>query len=273
MLNETDFAFIAREVKARVGVVLRPELAPLAAQRLGAVGRREGFTGADEFIVAARARGEERLWSAITDALVQSETRFFRDRELFAQLRDDTLPKLVRDGAPLRIWCAGVASGQEAYSLTMLAEEWRSEGGGACTIVASDLSERLLEKARSGLYTQFEIQRGLPIRQLIAHFEKSGDLWRIADRHRGAVRFEQHNLLHSAEALPALAGGPFDLVLCRNVLSTMDEAQRAGVLERISAVCAPQGVLVLGKGENLPAGYGGFAALGETFVRAEMAAA
>jgi chemotaxis protein methyltransferase CheR len=148
----------------------------------------------------------------------------------------------------VRIWSAACATGQEPFSVAMLVDDMRNEGlNPAVEIVATDLSERLLDKARSGLYTQFEVQRGLPIRRLIAHFEKAGDLWRISDRLRASVKFERHNLLHHPGQL-----GHFDIVILAHVLTSFDQPTRAAVLERVSDVLSPDGVIILGAGETLP---------------------
>jgi chemotaxis protein methyltransferase CheR len=137
----------------------------------------------------------------------------------------------------------------------MILEDMREDGlNPAAEIIATDLSERLIEKARSGLYTQFEVQRGLPIRKLIAHFEKAGDLWRIADRLRAAVRFESHNLLRRPGHL-----GQFDIVFLCNVLSSFDAETRAGVIEHAAETLHPDGCIILGAGEALPDGLTGFA--------------
>ena len=249
MLPEADYIFIAREVKARSGGILSAEMNAIVEQRLVPLSRREGFSSVSEMVSAARLRGEGKLWSAIADALVQTETRFFRDRAMFAKLRNEILPELFmrRGGLGVRIWCAGCGSGQEAYSIAMINEELRSEGLGQAYLTATDISERLLDKARTGLYTSFEVQRGLPIRKLIAHFERAQDLWRISDRMRAGVKFTQHNLLHDAAPL-----GSFDLVICANVLSSFDAETRASTIERIGAVMAPGGILVIGQGEALP---------------------
>jgi chemotaxis protein methyltransferase CheR len=219
--------------------------------RLQPVSRREGFGAVSELIAAARIKSDGRLWAAIADHLVQSDTRFFRDRAQFNLMRTSLLPEALkrRGHERVRAWCAACSTGQEAYSLAMIVEEMRAEGlNPAVELIATDLSDRLLDKARSGLYTQFEVQRGLPIRKLIGHFEKAGDLWRIADRMRAAVKFDQHNLMQHPGHL-----GQFDIILLAHTLNAFDAETRAGVLERVSDALAPDGVIMLGAGEALPA--------------------
>lgn len=255
MLSDAEFEIVAREVKQRSGLVMTRELANSATLRLTPLARRENFGTVSELISAARIRPDGALWNAISDMLAQSETRFFRDRALFARIRTEILPAAIarRGSEPVRIWSAACSTGQEPYSFAMIAEELGEQcANPAVEITASDFSERLIEKARTGLYTQFEVQRGLPIRKLIAHFERAGDLWCIADRMRAAVRFEKHNLLKHPGQL-----GQFDIVLCCHVLNGFDASARAEITARIAETLAPGGALLLGAGETYPEGAGG----------------
>lgn len=248
MLPDADFVFIAREVKTRSGLVLDAEQAYLIETRLSPIARREGLASVAELATAARLRRDERLIWQITDALLTSETTFFRDRAPFHHLRDQIIPEMLRarGGEKIRIWCAASSTGQEPFSIAMMIDEMRAEGrGGDIEIVATDVSERVLEKARAGLYSQFEVQRGLPIAMLLRHFEKAGEFWRIADRIRAMIRFQRFNLLDDPKPL-----GRFDIVLCRNVLSYFDPPTKQGVLERIAAQMNDGGVLLVGAGES-----------------------
>lgn len=253
MLSDSDILLVAREVKARSGAVLTREMAGAVDIRLQGLARREGFRSSGELIAAARMKPEGGLWNGITDALAQSETRFFRDRAQFARLRSQVLPDALARRGRVRVWCAACSTGQEAYSVAMVVDDLRAEGlDPAVEIVASDFSERLLEKARAGLYTQFEVQRGLPIRKLIAHFEKADDLWRISERMRASVRFERHNLLTHPSVL-----GRFDIVMLAHVLASFDAQTRLGVIARAADTLQPGGVIMLGAGETLPEGADG----------------
>lgn len=257
MLNDAELALIAREVKTRSGAVLSRELAGAIEMRLMPLARREGFGSVHELVAGARIRADGAIWNAIADFLAQSDTRFFRDRALFKRLREDVLPAaLTRRGHErIRVWSAACSTGQEAYSLAMVIEEIREQGlNPACEIIASDFSERLIEKARAGLYTQFEVQRGLPIRKLIAHFEKTGDLWRISDRLRASVTFSAHNLMKHPGAM-----GQFDVILLCHVLGGFDPETRAAVMLRAADALAPGGAIVLGEGEAMPAECEGLA--------------
>ena len=252
MLNDAEFTLVARETKMRSGAVLTREMSSAIVAKLAPLARREGFGSVTELIAAARIRPDGALWNGVADHLAQSETRFFRDRAQFQKLQYELLPAALkrRGHERARIWSAGCATGQEPYSIAIMIEEMRNEGlNPAVEIVATDLSERLLDKARAGLYTQFEIQRGLPIRKLIAYFEKAGDLWRISDRLRAGVKFEQHNLMKHPGQL-----GQFDIVVLAHVLPSFDQETRLDVLRRVADALTPNGVLLLGAGETLPEG-------------------
>ena len=252
MLNDAEVTLIAREVKSRSGAVLTKDMGGAIAIRLQPLARREGFSSVPELIGAARNRADGALWNAIADNLAQSDTRFFRDRSQFERLRTQLAPEALKRRAHerVRIWSAGCATGQEAYSIAMIIDEMRNQGmNPAVEIVATDLSERLLDKARAGLYTQFEIQRGLPIRKLISYFEKASDLWRISDRLRAGVRFQQHNLMKHPGEL-----GQFDIIMLAHVLPSFDHETRIDVLRRVSDALTPNGVLMLGAGKTLPEG-------------------
>lgn len=247
-ITEADFLFLAREVLSRTGLALSVDKAQAIEARIGPIARREGLYSVQELITTARARRDERLLDAIADSLASFETHFFRDRAPFDFFRRTMSLELAgrRAGDPLRIWCAGCATGQEPYSLAMALEEMKIEGRSlTCEIIATDVSPAILEKARAGLYSQFEVQRGLPIGLLIRHFEKAGDLWRISDRIRAKVKLQQHNLLDDSQHL-----GVFDVIFCRNVISGMERALAGAVLDRLSSQLADDGYLVLGANET-----------------------
>jgi chemotaxis protein methyltransferase CheR len=249
MTLDTEFAFIAREVKARSGLVLTPDKSYLLETRLTPIARRENFGSVPELLAAARAQNSERLLWLITDALTTNETFFFRDKTPFDLLRTPILPELKarRSGGRLRIWCAAASTGQEPYSIAMLLDELRASGQGLdADILGTDISERVLEKARAGLYSQFEVQRGLPVQLLMKHFEKTGDLWRISDRLRAMVRLQRFNLLEDIRTL-----GRFDVVFCRNVLIYFDPESKRQVLEKIAGQMAEDGFLILGAAETV----------------------
>jgi chemotaxis protein methyltransferase CheR len=248
-LPDHEFQFIVREIRARSGLVLTPDKAYLLETRLAPIARREGFSSVAELVSAARVRRDDRLLWTMTDALTTNETFFFRDKTPFDQLKDNAFPDLTasRNGPlRLRIWCAACSTGQEPYSIAMLLQELRMQGKPIdAEIVATDISDRVLEKARAGLYSQFEVQRGLPIQYLVKYFEKAGDLWRINDKTRAMVRFQKHNLLENPAGL-----GRFDIVFCRNVLIYFDPPAKQKTLEVIASITADDGFLLLGAAET-----------------------
>ena len=246
-MRPEERALVAHLCAAKAGLTVDAAMDYPIESRLAPLARREGFASIGELLQAIRNRREERLIWALVEAMAPGETAFFRDREAFAQLAE-VLPVMAqrRNGAPLRVWSAACGSGQEIYSVAMLAEDLaRSETGFSVELFASDLSERRLEKARSGLYTQFEVQRGLPIRRLVDHFEQRDDMWTISPRLRQAVRWRRINLI--ADLSPV---GQFDVVLCRYALGGMSAQHREQVLKSLAKALPEDGVLMLGLGEG-----------------------
>lgn len=254
-MSPADFDFLVALARDEAGLELRPDKAFFAETRLAPLARREALTSVEALVARVRGGEAPALARAAVEALAPSETSFFRDRAVFDRLWTQILPAMAarRPGRPLRIWSAGCATGQEVYSLALLAETAATPGV-AVELFASDLSERALQKAKSGLYSHFEVQRGLPIRMLLAHFEKVEDHWRASARLRQAVRWAQVNLAGDFSRM-----GPFDVVLCRNVLSGFTRGAAAATLEKLDDVLAPDGCLVLGLDERmtLPVAYEG----------------
>lgn len=242
-MTPEDMDLLAALGRARAGVRVETEKPYLIESRLAPLARREGYDSIDALIAALRSKREERLIWAVVEALCRGETTFFRDRETFAQLRDQILPALShrRREAPIRIWSAACATGQEVYSMAIAAAEAPGLATGTrFEFFGSDLSERSLEKAQAGLYTQFEVQRGLPIRMLIKYFENQDDTWAISPRIRQMVRWKRINLLADLSAM-----GRFDVILLRNVLGGMDASLRGKVARALAALLPDDGVLVL----------------------------
>ena len=247
-MRPEDKDLVVQLCGARAGLHVDPQKDYLLESRLGPVARRENFGSIDEMIATLRSKREDRLAWAIVEAMASSETCFYRDRTPFALFRDEILPTLarLRDGEPIRIWSAACGSGQEVYSLAMTIDDQRALMPGAkLELFASDLSERALEKAQSGLYTQFEVQRGLPIRHLVRHFEKVDEMWVLSPRIRQMVRWRRINLVSDLSA-----AGRFDVIFCRNVLSALVEPMRVRLLENLARALSPDGFLFLGLGEN-----------------------
>ncbi len=244
-LTAADRALAARLCAERTGVRIDPEKAYLIESRLSPLARREGFTGVGDLLRTIRDRQEARLVQAAVEALATRETGFFQDPTLFAALRDEVIPRLARQrpGEPVRIWVAACGGGQEVYSMAMTVADapW---AGARIELFASELSERQLEKAQAGLYSQFEVQRGLPARLLVRHFERREEAFAVSPRLRQMIRWRAATLLEEAGRL-----GRFDLILCRGMLAIMTEEARQRVLSGLISALAPDGVLVLNPGD------------------------
>jgi chemotaxis protein methyltransferase CheR len=243
-----DYEFLCKFLKDRSGLALAPEKEYLVDSRLLPVARRNGCKSVTELIQLLDASAEA-LKIEVTEAMMNNESFFFRDRIPFDRLRDTVLPELLKTRASrkrIRIWCAAASTGQEPYSIAMLLAErddladWRIE------ILATDISNDALDRAKAGLYSQFEVQRGLPIQSLMQHFAQEGEQWRVAKKLRERVEFRQVNLLSDFSRL-----GTFDVVFCRNVLIYFDRDTKLGVLDRIAKVLAPDGYLILGAAETM----------------------
>ena len=248
-MTPEDMELLAALGRARAGLKIDVDKTYVVESRLAPLARREGFDSIEALIATLRAKREERLIWAIVEALTFNDTSFFRDRDVFAHLRDTVMPDLskARPDQPIRVWSAACSTGQEVYSLAMAAGESRDvEPGAKFEFFGSDLSERCLEKAQSGLYTQFEVQRGLPIKQLVKHFENTDDTWEISPRIRQAVRWKRINLLSDLSSL-----GKFDVILLRHVLDGLEPSLYGRIIENLVARLAEDGVLVLGPDDQL----------------------
>lgn len=244
MIALEDRELVAAVCASRAGLRVDPDKAYLIESRLAPVARREGFGALSDFIECVRQRAEERLVWAMVEAMVPPETRFFRDPAVFEALARDVLPELARGAeGPVRVWSAACGAGQEVYSLAMLLAETPGLAD-RVELFASDISERSLEKAQAGVYSQFEVQRGLPAHRLVRHFEREGEFFVLSPRIRQMVRWRRINLLDDLSRL-----GRFDLILCRNVLSGFTGEAREQVLEGLTRTLAPGGRLVLGLGD------------------------
>jgi len=248
-LDLPAFARLVDAVRAASGLSLPLGQLAFIEARLQPAVRRLELGDVQTLVQRLSRRDDSVLIQAVVEALAVTETSFFRDKTPFEQLKREVLPALAsaRRDRPVRVWCAGCATGQEAYSVALLAEQLRGEGAPVpLEILGTDLSERCLEKAASGLYTQFEVQRGLPIRLLVDWFEQTDEMWRVTPRLRQAVSWRRFNLLDAPDPEQA-----WDVILCRNVLSGFDDDIRRGVLDRMAGVLAEDGQLVLGLSETV----------------------
>ena len=258
------FDEIAALVKARSGLALGPEKVYLLDTRLAAITRRLGLNGYEA--LAPRLRFDRALQDEVVEALTTNETLFFRDNKPFDHLRREALPKLHAErpaGMGLRVWSAAASTGQEAYSLAMLVSEMGGAlNGRSVQILGTDIARGPLARAREGLYSQFEVQRGLPARMLIKYFTKEDESWRIIKPIRDMASFREWNLL--ADPAPL---GRFDIIFCRNVLIYFDPPTKTQVLAMISSRLMPGGLLYLGGAETINGLGDSFRAVpGEHFV-------
>ena len=249
-MNQSDFEFLASSLKQRSGLVLTPEKAYLLESRLMPVARKFGFTGLSDLVMTVRKDRPEELLRDITEAMTTNESLFFRDIKPFEQLQSLVVPKLVQtrqSTRKIRIWSAAASSGQEPYSIAIILKEVEELlQGWTVEILATDLSVDMLNRARTGLYTQFEVQRGLPIARLVKYFKQVGEKWRLDANIRAMVKFKEFNLLDQMTGL-----GTFDVVFCRNVLIYFDQQTKSEVLSRISRIMQKDGVLYLGGAETV----------------------
>ncbi|NVO16132.1 MAG: protein-glutamate O-methyltransferase CheR [Rhodoplanes sp.] len=245
-----DYDFLRRLLKDRSGLVLSADKEYLVESRLLPVARKNSLGSLGELVQKLKVPGSENLLVAVVEAMTTNETFFLRDKVPFDHFRQSIIPSLLaarESRRRLRIWCAAASTGQEPYSLAMCLKDmgprldgWRIE------MVATDLSMDVLDKARAGIYSQFEVQRGLPIQMLLKYFTQTGETWQISPEIRSMVQYRTLNLLGDFTSL-----GPFDLVFCRNVLIYFDQPTKIGVLERIRKVTEPDGFLVLGAAETV----------------------
>jgi len=249
-MTQADFDFLRSLLHLRSGLSLSLEKRYLVESRLGILCRRRGISGLDTLVRRLRLDNDRELEAAVVEAMTTNETLFFRDRMPFDMFREVILPeKLLANAAKrsLRIWCAAVSSGQEAYSLAMILDEMAPRlAGWRIEIIGTDISAEIIDRARVGLYSQFEVQRGLPIQLLLKYFRQEGDKWRLTERIRDMVELKTHNLLESNEHL-----GQFDVIFCRNVLIYFDVPTKARVMAALAQRLTQDGAFVLGAAETV----------------------
>ncbi len=248
-MNVQDFELLAGILKHRSGLVLAKDKAYLLESQLMTVARRYGYKNLDEVVGSIRLNRDEALLDDITEAMTNNDSFFFRDIKPFEILRQKVLPQIMagRSERLIRIWSAACSSGQEPYSICMMLKEQRQMlDGWDVEIVATDLSREMLEKAKSGLYTQFEVQRCLPIAMMVKYFKQTGDKWQIDASLRSMVTFQEFNLLDDPQTLEN-----FDIVFCRNVLIYFDPPTKSKVLDGMSRLLPHDGVLFLGGAETV----------------------
>jgi chemotaxis protein methyltransferase CheR len=247
-VTPSDYEFLRKLLRERSGLDLSPDKQYLVESRLIPLARRVGLSGITELVAKIKG-GSETLTAEVVEAMTTNETFFFRDKIPFDHLRQTVLPELVQARAnrrSLRIWCAASSTGQEPYSIAMCIKEFAPLAGWRVEIVATDLSQGVLEKSRAGIFSQFEVQRGLPIQMLVKHFTQTGELWQLNADIRAVVQHRQLNLLQDFSHL-----GTFDVIFCRNVLIYFDQDTKINIFDRLARVLEPDGVLALGAAESV----------------------
>jgi chemotaxis protein methyltransferase CheR len=244
-----DYEYLRKLLKDQSGLDLSADKHYLIDSRLSPLSRQCGLSGISELVRKIRG-GSASTTAQVIEAMTTNETFFFRDKVPFDHFRLAVVPEILRTRANrrnIRIWCAAGSTGQEPYSLAMCLKEmggaiagWRIE------ILATDLSQEVIEKSRSGLYSQVEIQRGLPIQLLVKYFRQVGELWQINTDIRAMIQHRQLNLLNDFSQL-----GVFDVIFCRNVLIYFDRDTKISVLNRLARATEPDGFFVLGAAETL----------------------
>lgn len=249
-LSDSSSRILAGLLEARTGQQLTMNRRWRLETALSALLRERGIATLDELITILVMGREPSLSQQVVEALLNNETYFFRDRTPFDLLQRYALPELAQRRSKtkrLSIWSAGCSTGQEVYSLAMLfAEDPETWRGWTVDLLGSDVSTSCIDRARAGTYTQFEVQRGLGINQMIKWFEECTDGWRAVEPLRKPVRFQVHNLLE-----PPPHPGGFDIVLCRNVLLYLSPDKKTLAFERLVASMAEDGWLMLGAGETV----------------------
>jgi chemotaxis protein methyltransferase CheR len=244
-----DYEFLRKLLKERSGLDLSADKQYLVESRLVPLARKAGLPGIPD-LVSKMKSGAEQLTVDVVEAMTTNETFFFRDKVPFDHLRDTILPAMMQSRASrksLRIWSAACSTGQEPYSIAMcLKEKAAALQGWRIEIVATDLSQEVLEKSRAGVYSQFEVQRGLPIQLLVKYFTQIGELWQISSEIRGMVQHKQLNLLQDFTHL-----GKFDVIFCRNVLIYFDHETKINIFDRMAKIIEPDGMLMLGAAESV----------------------
>lgn len=246
----SDFDLYQSLLYEKSGLVITQDKTYLLDSRLTPVAKKWNYTNLDAMTVALRAFPDQGLIKDIVEAMTTNETSFFRDQKPFDLFQNLVLPAVVQNRQKgikkIRIWCAAASTGQEPYTLAMILREkeslWR---GFTIEIVGTDISEEALDIAKAGQYSQFEVQRGLPITHLMKYFKQIDDKWQISDDIRNMIKYSYFNLLTDMKLL-----GTFDIIFCRNVLIYFDEKTKGQVLARMSGQIAPDGFLFMGGAET-----------------------
>ena len=248
-MTPTEYEYLRKFLRDHSGLDLSADKQYLIESRLLPLARKAGISGIPELVQKLQG-GSRALITDVVEAMTTNETFFFRDKVPFDHFRETIMPEVIKARAgrrSLRIWCAAGSTGQEPYSLAMSIREMKEKlTGWRIEILATDLSTEVLEKAKAGIYSQFEVQRGLPIQMLVKYFKQTGETWQINPELRAMIQHRQLNLLHDFAQL-----GTFDVIFCRNVLIYFDQDTKINIFNRLARQIEPDGFLVLGAAETV----------------------
>ncbi|MBV7265039.1 CheR family methyltransferase [Erythrobacter ani] len=252
--SQASYQIIDDLLEARTGQHLSESRRWRVATALSGVFREHGISNIDQLVclldLPMRTPGKPELSQQIVEALLNNETYFYRDKPTFDQLADDIIPTIAERRASskrISIWCAGCSTGQEVHSIAMMfadmPDRWKDW---TIDVLGTDVSHRAINAARNGVYSQFEVQRGLGVAQMLKHFDETSQGWQVVEETRAMSRFQQHNVLGDPPSRQK-----FDLILCRNVLLYFDQANRERAFQRLHGALAEDGFLMLGAGETV----------------------
>lgn len=248
-MNLDDFHYIAKLVLERSAIVLDDNKGYLVEARMSSVCQEQGIDDIAALVVKLRASSGGPLQTLVVEAMTTNETSFFRDIKPFETLKIDLIPELMdrlKAERKIHIWCAACSSGQEPYSIAMaLRETFPELEGWDITILATDLSAEMVERASKGSYSQIEVNRGLPAPLLIKYFERNGTSWQIREDLRRSIEFKQMNLIKPWPVIP-----PADILFIRNVLIYFDIEIKKQILANMRKALRPGGYLLLGGAET-----------------------
>lgn len=249
-MKPEDFELLSNILKERSGLVLSEDKIYLLESRLTPIARQRGLENLEDLVSQIRMHRKEDMLNEITEAMTTNESFFFRDNTPFDLFKETVLPELLVSRAHskrIRIWCAAASTGQEPYSLGIILKEMQDKlQGWNFEIVGTDISQQVLDKAKAGIYSQFEVQRGMPIKLLMKYFMQAGEMWQISEEIRKMVSYRPFNLLNSLASM-----GTFDVIFCRNVLIYFDQETKSQVLDRLRNQIAGDGTLFLGSAETV----------------------
>jgi chemotaxis protein methyltransferase CheR len=244
-----DYEYLRKLLRDHSGLDLSADKQYLIESRLLPLARKSGLPGISELVQKMKG-GSSSIISQVVEAMTTNETFFFRDKVPFDHFRASIMPEILQARASrksIRIWCAAGSTGQEPYSLAMCLKEMSAAiAGFRIEILATDLSQEVIEKSKAGIYSQFEVQRGLPIQLLVKYFKQTGEVWQINSDIRAMIQHRQLNLLHDFSQL-----GVFDVIFCRNVLIYFDQDTKINIFNRLAKANEPDGFLVLGAAETV----------------------